>query len=29
MIDATREGVGTQRKMIDNFLAHSRQYLGL
>ena len=31
MIDATigREDVGTQRKVIDNFLAHSRQYLGL
>jgi len=29
MIDAAREGVGTQRKTIDNFLAHSRQYFGL
>jgi len=31
MIDATigREDVGMQRKVIDNFLAYSRQYLGL
>jgi hypothetical protein len=31
MIEATigRVGVGTQRKVIDNFLADSRQYLGL